>query len=524
MNIIHSLQVFARPVSVEDSLNIDGRVDNVNITDLANNAVTLDGNQTISSHMSFKSNLTLAGNLQVNGFINKVNITRLTKDALYKSGNQVVTGAFKFKNVSIKGDMKISGKANGIDLSEEAVTLTGNETILSKTFTDGIQMKENLDLDGLINGVNLTKLDQDSVRLHGLQVIQAKKTFTSDVFIDGNMQVYGLIDGVNVTELNRSVLTKGTDQVINGSYIFKNNVTFLNSTKLSGRINGINLKEFSKNVVTTNTPQTIFGDKAFNDVSVGGLLAASNVNISGKINGVDVSELDQRAVKVSGSSKILGVKTFLQNATFENDMIVDKSINGILIPDDIIRLSTNQTILGMKAFQQDMVINGDLDVEDGLKVDGVDVSQLSKDAVYLNGSQVITGPVHFKEVVVSEMIVDGLINGVNVSRESLLLKSGNQTVTGRKTVRNLFVNGDLTVDDKIAGVDVIELNSSSVFVNRENIITGKKEILGNFLIKGKHFSEFLIQGVPKSDPHLHRSCGGAMASTFTQLHRISFNF
>ena len=505
-------------MSVEDSLNIDGLVDNVNITDLANNAVTLDDNQTVSGHMSFKSNLTLAGNLQVNGFINKLNVTRLTKDALYKTGNQVVTGAFQFKDVSIKGDMKISGKANGIDLSEEAVTVTGNETILSKTFTDGIQIKGNMDLDGLMNGVNLTKLDQDSVRLHGMQFIQAKKTFTSDVFIDGNMQVNGLIDGVNVTELNSSVLTKDADQVINGSYTFKSNVTFRNSTKLSGKINGINLKEFSNNVVTTNTPQTIFGEKTFNDVSVGGLLAASNMKISGKINGVDLSQLDQRAVKVNGSSEILGIKTFLQNVTFESDMIVEKSINGILVPDDIVRLSTNQTVIGRKEFQQDMAINGDLDVEDGLKVDSVDVSQLSKNAVYLNGSQVITGPVHFKEFVVSEMKLDGLINDVNVSRESLLLKSGNQTVTGRKIVENLFVNGDLTADNRIAGVDVLKLNSSSVFVNRENRITGKKEILGNFLVKGKHFSEIVIYDVPKIDPHQRCCCEGSVAFILAFLH------
>ena len=467
-------------------LEVTGLIDTVNITELSQNRVTIYGNQTIKGKISFISDLVMEGTLEVDGLVNNINISKLAKEALYKSGNQTVSGQFHFNDVDIVGNVELDGYFNGIDLSDDIVTLSGKQEMKGKVFKDDIRIRGNLLVKGLVDNVNLTRFNADCVRLNGLQIIDAKKIFIDNFSIIGNMTIDGFVDGVDVSDLSSSILDRNKNQLINGKYTFQSDVTFQNPSTIQGYLNDVNISEFSRNVVTLSTDQSIEGEKAFSIVTINDDLVLDNLKVSGKVNGKNLSELNEMIVRVSGTQKIYGIKNFASNVTFAKDLAVRGLVNRLRIPQDIVLLSSNQTITGVKVFKEDMLIRGNLNVNEGAKVDGVDVSLLARNAVYLNTTQTILGRVEFKSILklYDGMTVVGLINDVNLTKDNLMLRNGEQIVTGKKTFQHVYIYGDLKLNGKINGIDLLELNKSSVFTDRHNIITAEKEIIGNLLVKG----------------------------------------
>ena len=428
----------------------------------------------------------MKGNLEVSGLVNKINVSKLADEALYKTGNQTVIGKFRFGDVRIFGNVELDGKLNGIDLSEDVVRLSEDEEMIEKLFKDDIRVKGNLFVSGLVDSVNLTDLNEDCVRLDGLQIIDSKKTFIEDFSIMGNMTVYRLLDGIDVGKLRNSILDRNKNQIINGTLKFETDVTFQKQSTIEGYLNDVNISEFKKNVVTLSTDQTIEGEKIFATVTVKDDLILDNLKVIGKVNKKDLSDLCKKIVRVSGRHRIYGSKRFADNVTFNKNVSVSGKINRLRIPQDVCLLSRNQSITGLKIFQDNMFIRGDLIVNNGTKVDGVDVDLLAKNAVYLNKTQTILSPIEIKSTLKLHdgMIVDGLVNGVNITKDNLLLRNGQQTVTGKKTFKHVLVHGHLKLDGKINGVDLLEMNRSSMFLDRDNFIRAEKEIIGNFLLKG----------------------------------------
>ncbi len=469
-------------------------VDGVNITELFSKRVTLDGNQTIQGKIILASDSNVIEETRVRQLINGMNITKLKSEALYLHGNQSITGIHHYFTTNIGGSVNLGGTINDIDLSKEAVTLNGNDTVYNKTFMEDVVLLGNLNIDGLIDSVNITRLREEVVYLFGVQVINAKKTFSGNLYLEENLKVDGLVDGVNVTELNLTALRKDFDQTITGSFVFLDDVNFTKPVKLAGFVNGINLTRFHKNVVTKSTAQTIIGKKTFHKITVYGDVSANNVKTKGTINDVDLSKLKRMAVLVNGQHRVNGVKTF-KRVKFDDSIFVKGTVNGLNIPRDVVLLSTNQTIKGVKKFEEDLVVLADIDAEPNVTIDNVDVSELALNAVYLNQSQTIRSRVRFSNVTAnSDVVIDGLVNDLNISRHNLLLRKGKQTVTGVKTFSTLNVKGNLSLEGTIDGVDVNLLNTTSVFVNRNNVINATKEISGDLVIKGKvsllfHYSQ-----------------------------------
>ena len=475
-------------MSVTGTLTVDGRVDNVNLTELSLNAVSLDGDQKIHGQVNFSSDITVEGNVEVSGLVNGINISRLQNEALYKVGNQTLIGKLEFKNLTVKGDVDLNGTINDIDVSEDVVKLHGNETMAGQTFVDDMLIRGNMNVTGLINGVNVSQLEKDAVKLNGLQIIEAKKTFSDDLFILGNFTVDGLVDGVNITELSKTVLDVDSDQIIHGSYVFKDNITFIDPIQISGLVNDINITGFSQNVVTKSTNQTILGEKIFKEFKSKRIDVWNDINVRGLINEIDLSELDKRTVRIYGKHIIDGIKAFTKKTTFEGSLIVNGTVNGFEIPQDLVLLSGNQTVHGKKTFKNGIRIEGDLSVSPGSTVDGVDVSELAKNAVYLNKNQIISSPIQFAtDLHIPGMRINGLVNGVNISKDILLLKSGKQAVTGKMKFEDVIVEGDLNAEGRISGVDLHEINRTSMFTDRDNVVTSKKIIIGDVHLKGIRF-------------------------------------
>ena len=486
--------MFAAPISVKKSLEVKGLVDGVNLTEFSQNVVTLTDNQTINGRISFVSDVIMAGNLKVDGLVSKVNISKLAEEAFYKNGRQTISGKVRLSYMTVLGEVKVDGKINDIDLSEEVVTLSGDEYMKEKLFIEDLKIGGNLFLTGLVDGVNLTNLNEDAVRLNGLQMINAKKIFIDDLSILDDLIVNGLVDGVNVVDLSRSILDRNKDQMINSSYKFESDVKFQKPSIMNGFLNHINITEFDNNVITLSTEQKVDGEKIFENITIDDALNVNNLNVTGKINGEDLAKLNSRIVKVFGTYNINGTKRFADNVTFEKNLTVIGKVNGIRIPQDIVLLSQNQSIKGVKMFQGDILINGDLDATENVKVDGIDLSLLAGNAVYLNKTQIIFGPIDFKNHIKMSagMVIDGLINDVNITKNNLMLRNGEQIASGQKKFKNVSINGNMEINGKINGIDLLELNKTSAFIDRHNVFTAEKAIIGNLIIKSKSNVRYLI--------------------------------
>ena len=475
------------PISVTNLLEVTGLVDGVNLTELEQNAVTLFENQTIQEELIFLYDLIVKGNFEVDGLVNKINISKLAEEAFYKSGKQTVNGKLQFNDVHIVGNLELDGKVNGVNLSEDVVTLSGDEEIKGKLFEDDIKIHGSMFVKGLINNINLTAFDEDCVKLSGLQTIYEKKVFLNDLTILGNMTVEGCVNGIDVVHLSKSILHRNKDQIINGTIIFESKVSFEQPSTVEGYMNDVNISDFIKNVVTLSTDQTIEGEKTFTSINVNSNLIVDNLVVTGKVNGKNISDLNEKIVKVYGTYKIYGIKTFTRNATFLKDLAVNGKVNSLFIPQDIALLSRNQSITGTKMFQDSIYIRGDLNVENGTKVDGVDVSSLARNAVYINTTQRIYNSVEFRNIIELKggILIVGLVNGVNIRKDNLLLRNREQIVTGKKIFKHVSLYGDLKLHRNINGIDLLEMNKSSIFIDRDNVITAEKFIIGDLYLKRK---------------------------------------
>lgn len=454
------------------------------MTEFSKRVITLTGSETINGKMNFTSDAIMNGNMEVDGRINGINLTELAKNAFYKYGDQIVSGSVGFNRLVINGNVYLDGKVNSIDLSEETLTLTGNEEMNGKIFLNDLKIRGKLSVTGLVDNVNLTDLDIDAVRLQGLNIISAKKVFVDVLLVSGDMNVNGLVDNVDIVALNNSIMHRNQDQTINGSCQFQNDATFQTASTIDGYLNDLNISEFGRNVVTLNTDQAIDGEKHFGYLLVDDDLTVRTLYLTGAINGIDLSTLNDRIVKVKGMHIVDGIKRFQDNAKFEKDLKLLGKVNGLGFPQDIITSSRNQTINGVKVFQENIHINGDLVLLEGIKVDGVDVSLLAKNSVYDDKVQEISGSTEFKNIELNGGVtVKGLINGVNVTKSSLLLRNGEQSVSGSKQFMDILVKGNVDFNGKINNVDLQELNDTSVFIDRQNIITAEKEIVGNLIVK-----------------------------------------
>eukprot|EP00794_Sanderia_malayensis_P006818 gene6818-7587_t len=479
-------KVFAKPITVGTTFNVDGLLDGVNLTKLSNEAVKLNGDyQVIRGDVTFTNDVTVTKDVHIGRLLNGVNLTKLKTEALYLFGDQTVYGVYHFGQVNINGNADIQGKVNGIDLSKETVPLIGNVTLGEKTFANHVNLRQGLFVDGLVDNVNLTKLANDAVYLHGRQIIHARKSFIGVLKLSGNLKLDGFIDGVNVTELKSTALSKHGDQVITGVFVFNNTVEFTKLCTILGLLNNVNLTIFSKNVVTKSTAQVIRGTKIFNVVTVYGDVFAKRIETSGKINGVDVRKMDRNSVKIYGSFNIKGEKIFQKDSVFNNGFFVNKTVNGLNIPEDLMLVFSNQSISGKKIFTKNITVYGNIAVNPSVTINGIDVSELASKAVYLHKAQTIYGLVNFNNVAaMTDVTARGLINGYNISSHHLLLKVGDQQITAAKTFSEVIVKGDLIVKGNINGVDILKLNATSMFSNADNYINATKEIIGNLRIKG----------------------------------------
>ena len=262
-----------------------------------------------------------------------------------------------------------------------------------------------------VNGIDLRSIASNALYIDQSNIISGNKTFLGDIRIKNNLKVNGLIDGVNTSEL----VLLGSDQIIYGLKKFKGNI-FFDSTRC----------------------QII------------------NVEIRGCINKVCISR--DNLLTVKDDQLVPGNYTFVEELKIEKNWIA-KLINGVDLSEfykKAVMLDIAQNITGFKQFKSNVKIKEDLNMADGTTINYIDVSQLSKSILSRTKDQIISATIRFlsNAIFQSDLRVDGLINGINISSDVVYL-SREQIISGEKTfLRDLTTAESITVDGLINGLNI----------------------------------------------------------------------
>ncbi|CAH1263999.1 MFGE8 [Branchiostoma lanceolatum] len=541
--IITGAKTVRGDLTLHSDLTITGTLNDIDISDMDERVIKLDEPADVTGHKTFVDDVEVNGGIELSGHLNDVDLwedlvilrddpdcsfpfdylNKTYSSCTMDDGQQlwcslapvleegqdrwkycagVMTGYKTFSgNVTVLGDMYVTGTVDDTYLPEDVVTLTGSHNISGgiKTFSSGMTVMRDVTVAGLVDGVDLTELQENVVTLTTDQVITGPFTFQSGVNITENMHVSGEVDGVDLSDLAEDVIYVNYPDVqeVEGQKIFSEDVDVIEELTVTGIVNSFNLEE---DFLHSTDNQTITGHKTFiAPVTIYGDLA-----VKGTVDGVNLTELLQDMATLSGDQVIRGHKTFSSITFAEKNLIMDGTLNGIDLSEDAVLLNDSQTITGTKVFKNGMVVEGALAVEGSLhveqQVNGVNLNDLAHNRVTLWTDQVILGRKTFCDQIIVEgdAVVKGTVNGLHLQEfvEDMMLSSTPQTVTGRKVfLGQMTVEGDVITNGTVDGVDMSELMEEVIYLDKEQNITGNKLFSDPVVVQGDLFVEELVDGV-----------------------------
>ncbi|XP_078676138.1 uncharacterized protein LOC144913374 [Branchiostoma floridae x Branchiostoma belcheri] len=479
-------------VAVEGCLHVEQEVNSVDLNDLADNRVTLSTDQIITGRMTFHDEVIVEGDAVVNGTVNGLDLQEFVEDMMLSSTPQTVTGRKVFLGqVTVEGDVITNGTVAGVDISElmeEVIYLDEDQPIMgNKVFADPVVVQGDLFVKGLVDGVNITDLQQDMVYSTGqTQVITGTTTFLDGFHVEGDIHVNKMVQGMDISE---ELWTVSADQVISGQYVFQGNVTVHQDLGIQETVNGLNLSEDVLQWTTLNEPQDLYGDFTFEDT----VFVTQDLQVTGTINGVDISECVDNAVMVSGNKVVSGTKHFLGHVTIHGNLFVE-NVNGVNWTEfvsQIVTIHGNEEITGTKTFLGEVVTNSTVTVHGNMwgggQVDGVDLTLMQEEAIYLDKQQLVTGCKSFSSpdgmVVEGNIVIHGKVNSINMA--DVAMTSGAQVITGEKTfLDGMKVKGSIQLTGLLDGVNLLEVEADSLKVSGNQIVRGRKVFLSDVSVTG----------------------------------------
>ncbi|PIK56456.1 hypothetical protein BSL78_06619 [Apostichopus japonicus] len=437
--------------TVDDISSCEGLID---VEGIGANALSLDGDQTIDSHVVFRENVTVHGNVTVD---EKINDLAVPDDLLLTFSDQVVEGLITFdSNVTFQSNAWVKGKVNNLNLTSDVVTTSEPSSIGGfKTFNSDVKLEDETRVHDskTVDQVDLSEFKTMVVLLDELNYIHGNLTFLNETVIEGDVNLANeKINNVNVTLLAEQAVVQLTTQTITDQIvstpIMVDNLTCDASIEVDGTVNGLDISE---DVLLISTNQTISGRVNFTQtvtMDESNILFPSGV----KIDSVDVSELDLSTVKLTGPQTFAGKITFAETVKVSDDIVVDGLIDGINVS------ALNDVALSKSKSQ---VIPDDLSIAGNIAIN-------------------------------SALIVNGTMD--NLTTADFIPVDGDTTISGHKSFNNdMTVKGDVTLDDgeRVNCEDLTDLASVILLSTGEQTMyasdvwfSGKVQVLGNLTLEG----------------------------------------
>ena len=443
-------------VTVNDSVIVNGKVNNLNFsTDLVINGM----DQNITARKIFRKSLNVTKNLET-GFINGIN---LSEDALRINRQELVTGV-KIFNSSVTSETATINTINGLemkDVIEDRVTRYTTQNITgAKTFI-GISSGDDVVINGSINNVDVRDLERRMKTRANESIIRGNKIFTSNITILESLVVDNTINDLSFPE---NILLKSSNQTIRADKVFTGEVRFGNVT-LAGKIDGMNITDF----VTLDTTQQIDGFKTFTNISVDGDIRLPDNNT---VNGIDLSTFAKDLILTTDRESI-------NKLTFADKVIISNSSIKNLVNNDSV-FSLERTFDGCLHLDGDQNITTDVKIVSNITVSKdinaqyINNFSFPTDFASLVANQTFNADKIFQDDAVStDIVVNGSVNNLDINKfNDDIVTDSNGTIFGKKEIMgNMIVNGSLTTEGKINGLNFTE---DLLFYKTDQVITANK--------------------------------------------------
>ncbi|KAG5684167.1 hypothetical protein PVAND_013408 [Polypedilum vanderplanki] len=355
------------------------------------------------------------------------------------NNNIIFDESIHVENVSLTND----GQVNGVDLGREILAID------SKFFPKNLTF-ENVQIDHLeINKLNEIPVDIDSLRNITVDIQDKLPSLSAKI---ANMQqnlTIETINGIDWKELTSKLISKvsNTDVhnlTVNGNIWIVDDESELNIEKL-------NFLSFPNEYVLKAMGQestVITGKKSFN-----GNLASSEIDTGGTINGIssfDMITLDQeqtistettfnvmevnKKLEVHGTIAGQKLDEFLPNPTleFSNEIPAACTFKELIV-DGLVKIENSfnnndlETILSDVVYEVDSndeeevsieapKIFNEIDVSEDVLIPSNFINNIKLDNIMtLNGEEIATFDKLFGKVLFSDLNIDGLFDGINVT-------------------------------------------------------------------------------------------------------------
>ncbi|XP_078602166.1 uncharacterized protein LOC144876583 isoform X2 [Branchiostoma floridae x Branchiostoma japonicum] len=326
------------------------------LTDGVDLSQDLDG-EIISGQKTFLMPVHVQGSVILqNGLIDEVNLSQLADNTVDTWSDQVITAAKTIHgNVHFSGDLVVQGLLNGILVDEfrsGAVTLIGDHIISDqKRFQDVIITE--LSVTGTVTGVRLEDVNSQRVTLNRTTHITGRKLLTSSTVIRSHLTtsgiaLSGLLTGLDVTVFSSAILRRSSTQVISGLSTWQC-VVWAESLQLESTLNSVDPHE----IWLTSQPTLTIQGKTFSSPLK--IIGDIELGPDKTVNGVDVSEWEHLSVLTDGGGQVNGLVT-ADSVHLRASLRVTGSIDGVDV-SMMMRVKGDQVITGRKTFVKNVVIS-----------------------------------------------------------------------------------------------------------------------------------------------------------------------
>ncbi|XP_067122026.1 uncharacterized protein [Centruroides vittatus] len=393
--------------------------------------------------------------------IRNINISNMWR----KSKNKTICVPVNFGNTvvfenSLRADMFLKNKL---------ISYSTNIINANITFVDDVTTPLINHICGKVNGINLYQLKKEIFLISNPWKCKGTKTFHSLSVKNGITTK--LLNGYDTSD----IVLLHTDQYIIGNIVFKN--VLVHNLRVRNlfvaNINEYSVETFLSEIVTQNSQNVTLTDKVFNNIIVKG-----SITVKGMIDGVAIEEFIRRAVTQNSKQNIVQ-KIFTNDLIFEDDLSVH-SLNNLDIVDHINRVVfvDQKEIYGQKIVEGNVEVKGELIIE-GL-INGVNIELLSQKALSKNKSNTFNSFTFYKDVIIDKLYTKTL-NGKDVN--NLI------TIYGNETLNYVLITNDITAYNiKIKGL----LNNNNITKFKESALYKYKH--NQTIIKMKKIKNLIVEG------------------------------
>uniref|UniRef100_A0A1B6CEN9 VWFD domain-containing protein n=1 Tax=Clastoptera arizonana TaxID=38151 RepID=A0A1B6CEN9_9HEMI len=534
-----------------DKMFVDS-INNINIESL----VKTNSNkvETITGHKTFSAGIKLEGYYNVK-VVNNVSISQLANDTMKCYGNQNLTGSMMFGDVEANINVNQHLYLNK-SLWDSKSFINNSKLCLSSVLIKNDINVQSIIIQGIYSDIDLNFMLEDSLFLNDKEsLVTGVKNFTNCVTVS-------MLNTTFMKNINTSVLTEAVNKVNiwRSDHLILKHPLQVTHLHYIGNLDEIPSNDFGEWLMSEGN-QEVKGQQFVKSIR------GKEVVIKGTINSVNIHDLifDTRR---TDDDEILDHVVFKNKVNSIGPIIVDGKVEGLKISEEaILHQSSNaQQITAHKFFTSPILVNGSVKfkntvcgfnifefcqriikntthfiINKGLtnfeeepfvekSINGNDLYEILDNAWFINKDTSLKYPFQFKQMKILHLVILKKLNGIQIDEFSphYLSKSKNQTwdgvihFTGGISVEGSILSPSAKVKGSVAKVKLNEFKEKVLLDGEDQIITSIldfdlieiKDLLVSGLVSGLNFSQDVMRlDVPVNLITHHKKIAQLTAST-----------